>query len=107
MHSIQCLVALIKEIWGSTRCVVVNVLNPDIVVSEFKLPSSYYIQFRPNILGKGMSLLIPQAMSLIVPQLFFIKHSFRIKQLTKVDVPFNTENELHQTKILMAPVQSL
>ncbi len=43
---------------GSTRDVVANLLDCDIVVSEFKLQSCYYIHFRTNTLGKGMNPLI-------------------------------------------------
>ena len=43
--------------------VVVNVLNCDIVVSEFELQSRYYVHFRTNISGKTMNSLIPPAMS--------------------------------------------
>ena len=37
---------------------VVNVLNSDIMVSEFELQSHYYVHFWSNILGKGMKSLI-------------------------------------------------
>ena len=41
--------------------VVVNMLDCNVVVSEFKLQSLYYIYFQPNTLGKGMNPLIPPA----------------------------------------------
>ena len=41
------------------RVVEANVLNRDILVSEFELQSCYYIHFRTNIHGKGMNLLFP------------------------------------------------
>ena len=46
--------------WGGPHGVVVNVLDCDIVVSEFELLSHYYIHFRTNnnTIGKGMNLLI-------------------------------------------------
>ena len=42
------------------RDVVVNVLNCDIVESEFELQSQYYIHFRNNTQEKFMKLLSPQ-----------------------------------------------
>ena len=52
---------------GNLRCVVVNVLTCDIVVTEFELQLCYYVHFWTNILGNGMS---PPAMSYIVLLLF-------------------------------------
>ena len=43
--------------------IVVNVLDYDFVVSEFKLQSCYYIHFWTNNLGKGINSLIPPAIS--------------------------------------------
>ena len=40
---------------GNPRGVVANVLDCDIVVSEFELLSRYYVHFRTNALGKGMN----------------------------------------------------
>ena len=39
---------------GRPRNIVANELHCDIVVSEFKLQSRYYVHFRNNTLGKGM-----------------------------------------------------
>ena len=39
----------------SPRSVVANVLDCEIVVSEFKLQSYYYVLFRTNTLGKNMN----------------------------------------------------
>ena len=39
--------------------VVVNVLDCDIVVSEFELQLRYYVQFWTNNLGKGMKPIYP------------------------------------------------
>ncbi len=39
-----------------------NMLDCDIVVSEFKFQLHYYIHFRANTLGKGMNPLILPAM---------------------------------------------
>ena len=47
---------------GSPCGAAANVLDYEIVVSEFKLQSCYYIHFQTNTLGKGMNMLIPQAM---------------------------------------------
>ena len=40
---------------GSPHGVMVNVLNSNIEVSEFKLQSHYYIHFQTNTHGKGMN----------------------------------------------------
>ena len=37
-----------------------NVLDCDIVISEFKIQSLYYIHFQTNILWKGMNSFIPR-----------------------------------------------
>ena len=39
-----------------------SVLDCDIVVSELRLHSRYYVHFRTNIPEKGMNFLIPPAM---------------------------------------------
>ena len=44
---------------GSPRDVVANVLDSDIVVSEFELQSRHYIHFRTYTHAKGMNLLFP------------------------------------------------
>ena len=46
----------------SPRAVVVNVLNFDITVSEFKLKLRYYIHFLANTFEKGMKPYTPSAM---------------------------------------------
>ena len=43
---------------GITHGVMVKVMDCRIVVSEFKLPSHYYVHFWSNTLGKGMNPLI-------------------------------------------------
>ena len=47
---------------GCPRSVMVKVLDCKIVVSEFVFQSRYYVHFRANILGEGMSPLILPAM---------------------------------------------
>ena len=42
-------------------CVEANVLNCDIVVSEFELQSCYYVHFRTNALPKGINPPYPSA----------------------------------------------
>ena len=37
-----------------------DVPDGEIIVSKFKLQSSYYVHFQINILGNGMNSLIPQ-----------------------------------------------
>ena len=44
------------------RGVMVKAMDSGIVVSEFKLQSRYYVHFRANTLGKGMTPLILPAM---------------------------------------------
>ena len=39
---------------NSLRSVVANVMDCDIIVSEFEIQSRYYVQFRTNSLKKGM-----------------------------------------------------
>ena len=46
---------------ASLRGVVANVLDCDIIVSEFEIQSRYYVHFQINTLRKGMNLLIPRA----------------------------------------------
>ena len=45
--------------WDSSYGVVDNVPDCNIVVSEFKLQSCYYVHFWTNTLGKGINPLIP------------------------------------------------
>ena len=70
-----------RQIGGSTRGVVATGLDCDIIVSEFKPQSRYYVLFWTNTLKKGMNLLILPA---IVALLFFYKDGFGIKLPTKV-----------------------
>ena len=63
-------------------------MNCRIVVNEFELRLSYYVQFWSNTLGKGMNPLILPAMGWIVPLLFFQKSGFGIKK----------RNQRNQTK---------
>ena len=51
----------IFQAW-SGRCVVANVMNGDIVVSEFKPQLRNYVHFRDNIFGKGINYLVPPPM---------------------------------------------
>ena len=73
--------------------VMANVLDCDILVSEFELQSRYYVYFRINTLGKGMSPLIFPAMGKIVSLLFIYKDSFGIKQPTNAHIPVNKERK--------------
>ena len=47
---------------GSPCNIVANVLDYNILVTEFEFQSRYYIQFWSNILGKGMNPFIPHYM---------------------------------------------
>ena len=64
---------------GTPHDGVVNVLDGDIVVSEFEFQSHYYVHFRTDARGKGINYLIYLIMGSIVPLLFFYKDSFDIK----------------------------
>ena len=44
-----------SKIGGRLRCAMVKAMDCRIVVSEFVLQSRYYVHFRENTLGKGMS----------------------------------------------------
>ena len=57
---------------GGPLSVVVNVLDCDIIISEFKLQSYYYVHFWIKTLGKSEN-------PLILPQLFFLKDGFVFK----------------------------
>ena len=48
--------------WVSLHGIVINELECNIVISEFKLQSCYYIHFQINILWRGMNTLILSAM---------------------------------------------
>ena len=48
--------------WGGPRGEGANVLDCEIVVSEFKLQSQYYFQLWTNTLGNGVNSLIPPVM---------------------------------------------
>ena len=45
-------IKLQKYVGGCPRGVMVKVMDCEIVVSEFKLQSRYYVHFRANTLGK-------------------------------------------------------
>ena len=47
---------------GVPYSTMVNMLDSDIVASEFKLQSLYYVHFQTNTLGNSMNLFILQAM---------------------------------------------
>ena len=44
-----------RIIWGCPHGVMVKMMNCGIIVSEFVLQSRYYVHFRANTLGKGMT----------------------------------------------------
>ena len=50
--------SLIKTIRGNRLCTVVNMLDCDIIVNEFKLQLCYCIDFQTNSSWKGMNPLI-------------------------------------------------
>ena len=64
---------------GRLRCVDANMLDCEIVGSEFKLQSSNYVHVRTNSLQKVMNPFIPPAIGSIVSLLSFYKDGFGIK----------------------------
>ena len=61
-YLLRSLLVLLSIYKGNLRGKVANVLDCDIVVSEFELRSCYYVYFRTNTRGKGMNHLNPTAM---------------------------------------------
>ena len=61
-QTIKNVVALNQSVLGCSRGVMVKAMDCGIVVSEFVFLSCYYVHFRANTLGKGMSPLILPAM---------------------------------------------
>ena len=61
-----------------------KVLNRGLEINVFKLQSRYYLHFRTNTTGKGMSHLIPQPWVKIVPPVFFYKDELGIEKPAKV-----------------------
>ena len=53
--------------------VVANVLDCDMIVSEFKLQSHYNVHCWSNTLGKGMNTFISPDIGKIVPLKFFLR----------------------------------
>ena len=64
---------------GSSSDVAANVLGCDQEVSEFEIQSGYYVHFRTNTLGEGMSPIISPALGQIASLLFCKKKGFSIK----------------------------
>ena len=60
------------------RCVVANVLDCNIVESEFKIYSFCYVYFWTNTFWKGMNPLISLVSGKIVTPLLFYNHRFGI-----------------------------
>ena len=56
-----------------------NVLDCDIIGSEFESQLHYFVHIWTNIFGKGINLFIPPATSEITLQLFFYNDDFGIK----------------------------
>ena len=76
---------------GSFGDVMVNVLNYDIVVSEFKLHTPYYAYFQIDTLVKGMEL--SSRLWLKQYPYFLYKDDFGIKLPTKIDMPLKKETK--------------
>ena len=60
--SISIVSAQLNSLRGCPHGVIVKAMDCGIVVREFELQSRYYVHFRTNTLGKGMSPLILPAM---------------------------------------------
>ena len=56
-----------------------KLLDFTLEVIDFEFQSRHYIQFRTNILGKVLHLLIPAAMGYIISMLYFDNDVFGIK----------------------------
>ena len=67
-----------------------NVLDSDILESQFELQSCSYIHFRTNTFVKGKSPLNYPGM---VSLLFFFKDGLGIKHTMKVDMSLNKETK--------------
>ena len=77
--------------------IMANVLDCDIVVSEFELQSHYYRHYQANIFGKGTNFLItPPSYGLNSCTIVFLKNGFGIEIPTRVNIPFNKETELYK-----------
>ena len=74
-----------------------KMLHCGLKVNEFELQLCYYIHFRNNSFGKGMSLFIPPAIAWVISLQFFKKDGFGIKFLTKVDMPLKKKANLELT----------
>ena len=92
---------IIRIIWivtgRRTHGVVANVLNCDIVVSEFELQSCFYVYIRTNTIGKYMNPIVLSAIGEIVPLLFFYKNSLDFKLPAKFGMPLNKETKTNQS----------
>ena len=79
-----------NEKWEGTspRGAIAEMLDCDIVESEFEPQSFYYVPFRTNILLRIMNPFIPTAMGWSVSQLFFYVDGFDIKYPRKVEKTF-------------------
>ena len=67
------------NLWGNPHRDVANVLESDIVVSEFELQSGYYVQSWTNTRNKIMNPLYLPAMCSILTQVNFDTDCFGIK----------------------------
>ena len=63
LSSFYIFVFLFRFFRGSSHGDVVNVLDCDIVVSEFQIQSRFCVHFRTNALRKDMNSIIPPDMS--------------------------------------------
>ena len=69
-----------------------NVLDNDIIVSEFEPQSRYYFCFWTNTLEKDLEFLI-SLLWVKVTLLFFYKDGFGMRQSSKADMPLNRETK--------------
>ena len=69
--SVQILYIRYEDLLGSLRGAVANVLDCDILISEFEQQTLYYVHFRANIFGKGINSVISSVMGWIVLLLLY------------------------------------
>ena len=78
---------------GGPCGIVANMLDNNIVVSEFKLQLQYQANFQANIHEERYELLYTLAMGWIVSLSFFYKDGCGIKEPMRFDMPLNKETQ--------------
>ena len=87
-HGLLCVLNTSQIAKESPCGEVINVLDCNILVSEFELQLRYCIDFRTNILKKGISSLIPHyARGYIDSLLFFLRMDLALNNPQKMICP--------------------